>query len=548
MRTSRKRRTAIGVAIALGCVALLALWQWQALARLAIVAGAEAFAHVRLSFADAQIGRSELTFDDVRVTSLRGEPIAQIAHVEAAYDLRDLLPGGRRLFGLRSVVVDSPRITIVRRPDGSFNIPIPNTNGTASKAGPPLILSARVRDGALEVLDESPAALTDHRRLYASNLSIDADVATNARTTYRAAFEYGEQLGHLYPVRGHGIMDARDGTNDQRWSAPRIPIAGAIDFAVNSDALRLRAGDLDRVDARVFAVRGGDGAMHAHLAVGATLSGAEILIGGLSKPVTGVSGAVAAYDDGILTPGLRARVAGVPATISGGLYNLKDPHLRVSVRGAGDLAQLRAAFAEAKSLPISGPLRFALLVEGNARAPLVWIALHSPHTTYAGTSVQNLAATAAFDGRHVNVLGASAAYGAVGLQARGRIALDRERNAIEMLVRARAPAGGLPYAGLAMPALALQAAVLATADDPKAIALRGALWGSGGSQSLDALFDVDQRGSGTIGPIEARSGGGTLYGRVALSGNGVAGAGVVTAHGFPLHGGRCDAECDARGK
>ena len=75
---------------------------------MAIVAGAQTFAHVNLSFGRAQIGSDRAVFDNVRVTSFRNEPIAQISHLEIAYDLRDLLPGGRRLYGLKSVEADTP--------------------------------------------------------------------------------------------------------------------------------------------------------------------------------------------------------------------------------------------------------------------------------------------------------------------------------------------------------------------------------------------------------------------------------------------------------
>ncbi len=75
---------------------------------LAIVAGAQTFAHVNLSFGRAQIGSGGAVFDNVQVTSFRNEPIAKISHLEIAYDLRDLLPGGRRLFGLKSVEADTP--------------------------------------------------------------------------------------------------------------------------------------------------------------------------------------------------------------------------------------------------------------------------------------------------------------------------------------------------------------------------------------------------------------------------------------------------------
>ena len=95
MKGTHKRRWRLAAALALCCLVLVAWWQWQSLIRVAIVAAAQTFAHVNLSFGRAQIGGDRAVFDNVRVTSFRNEPIAQISHLEIAYDLRDLLPGGR---------------------------------------------------------------------------------------------------------------------------------------------------------------------------------------------------------------------------------------------------------------------------------------------------------------------------------------------------------------------------------------------------------------------------------------------------------------------
>ncbi len=101
------------------------------------------------------------------------------------------------------------------------------------------------------------------------------------------------------------------------------------------------------VDVRYFGIAGADGSLTPHLAGAATLAGARIAIAGLSQPITGVRGPVDIYDDGLLTPRLDATVAGVPALVSGGIYGLTAPRMRVAVRGGGDLSQLRTAFGQA---------------------------------------------------------------------------------------------------------------------------------------------------------------------------------------------------------
>lgn len=532
-RIARTRWWAV-VTIALFCLFLVALWQWQSLARVLIVAGAEKLAQVRLSFERSQIGTDRAVFENVRVTSFRNEPIAQIRRLEVAYDLRDLLPGGRRLYGLQFAEVDSPHVTIVRRADGTYNVPIPQLNPNAAHRGAPLEVHARVRDGSIEVINESPFALPSQRRLYAGDVQVNANISTANRSTYDVTLKYGERPDLLFPLVGRGVMDQTRGFIDQHWAAAQLPVAGVVNFVLNSQTLRLQTGMLENLDARCFGVRNTTGSLQPHLAASAAFRGGRIAIAGLAKPVTGVQGPVDVYDDGLLTSGLRANLAGVPATVVGGVYALQNPILRVAVRGSGDLAQLRTAFTQAQRLPARGPVSFGLLVEGAAKAPLTWIALRSPETTYAATALQNIEGLLAFDGREADVIEFRGKYGRVALRARGRVSLKKEPNAIEMLVQANSPPGGTPYLNVLMPHIPLNAVALATANDPKLIAVRGALWGSGGAQSLDAIFNVDERGNGTIGPLYARSGRGVLYARIALERTGGSSVGLVEARDFPL--------------
>ncbi|MBV9333694.1 MAG: translocation/assembly module TamB domain-containing protein [Candidatus Eremiobacteraeota bacterium] len=512
-------------AIVLLSLALLSFWQRQAVAQMALIEAARTFAHVNLSFRSARFGASHATLENVSVTSQRNEPIAEIARVEVAYNLRDLFPGAARLYGLKALDVESPHVTIVRRPDGTFNLPIPNLSENPSRGGPPLILTARVRNGSLDVVNQSRLALPGERQLRAMNLRADATISTADRSTYRVMFAYGERPDRLYPVFGAGTIDLGRGYNDQHWTAAQLPVAAAVDFAVDSPSLQLQSGMLERVDAQYF---GG------HLAASAALRDGRIAIAGLSQPIAGVRGPLDVYDDGILTPGLRANLGRIPASISGGVYNLRNPRLRLAVRGSGDLAQLRGMFAQGERLAVRGPVTFGLLVEGDTKSPLAWISLRSPQATYAGTTLARLSGVLAFAGHDLDVMRFDGAYGAIRLRARGHLAFAQEPNAMEMLVRAHAPPGGTPYVSSVLPQTTLDAAVLATAYDPKAIAARGVLWGQGGAESVGALFDVDEHGNGVVGPLFARSGAGSLYARVALDRSGGTSVGILDARNFPL--------------
>ncbi|MGB8910383.1 MAG: translocation/assembly module TamB domain-containing protein [Candidatus Cybelea sp.] len=515
-----KRRTGSrfwgAVAFALLFLAGLVIWQREALARWAIVTTVERLVNVRISLGPMTLRTDRAVFEDVRVTSLRDEPIATIARLSIAYDLRDLFPGGQRRFGLKGIEAATPHLTIIRRPDGSYNVPLPRPPATQAKNQRPWILSARVTDGSIDVVDRSREADADHRYLYVEHLEASAEISTAGRSHYGVKLQYGERRELLFPVHGRGDINPQQETISHRWTAAELPITAAVNFAINSRALRLRSGTLRDVDARYVALADSKGALQPHLGASAVLTGGRIAIGGLAKPVAGVRGRVDAYDDGLLAQRLDASLAGVPVVVSGGLYGLRDPRLRIAVRGNGELSRLRTAFAQAAHLPVQGLLTFALLVEGAATKPLVWIDLRSPKIAYATATLDRVNGLLAYDGRDAAVLGLRGSYGRIGVTARGRVALEKEPGAIDMIASVRAPADALPYAATLLPGMPLSGLALATANDPRAIATRGVLYGAGATQELDAIFNVDSRGFGSIGPLNVRSSRGSVYGRVAL--------------------------------
>lgn len=514
MRRARGRRWwGLAALVLLGTVAL-ALWQWPALARLVIVAGAERLAQVHLSYRDATLRLDRAVFYDVRVTSLRGEPIADVSRVSVEYNLRTMLFGGDRRFGLKALDLESPHVTVIRRPDDTFNIPLPSPAPGAYPSPPPLIVRGAIRNGSIDVIDDSRNAVPNLRRLYLRKAEADADISTAASSRYAVDFGYGQRPDRLDLVRGRGRI-APDAM-DQHWTASAIPIAAAADFIINSPTLALHSGVLHDVDARYVGLPDQRGAMQTHLAATGFLDGARVSIAGLSKPIDGIRGGIDVYDNGLLTPGLQASLAGVPARASGGIYGLRAPRVAITVHGSGDLTQLRTAFPQAVHLPIRGPLAFALRVEGPVAKPVTWVDLRSAGVTYAGAAVDNLSGLVAFDGREADIVRFDGRFHGAALNARGRVGVQRAPNAIEMLVGARTSLDAIPYASTLLPGVSVTGLAVARADDPKAIALRGALWGGGAAQRLDAIFDVDSRGVGSIGPLHLADRRGSLYARVAL--------------------------------
>jgi hypothetical protein len=539
------------LAVALGILILLAgiaFTQRQALARAAIVAAARAFAHVNAHFGASSIGMHGASFSNIVVTSARGEPIAHVERASIGYDLRALLDG-TRLYGLTSLDVVRPHIVIIRHADGTYNVPIPKFPSGPKRKQAPLRVAASLTGGSVDVIDEG--RVDPHQRhLYVRDLQARGTIDQTALSRYAVSLRYGQRAGELYPIHGNGNMDARSGYGLQRWTAPYLPIAGAVDFALDSPSLHVAAGHLQDLDARIYAMPH-DGEMESHVAATAQLAGARIAVGGLTKPVDNVHGRLDVDEAGLSIARLDATLAGVPVVVSGGAFLHDGVQARMAIRGNAGLAQLRGAFAQASRLPMNGPISFGVLAEGFISKPLEWISVRSPHVTYAGKTVADTDGLVAFDGQEADISHFTSSYNGIGFGARGRVAMQRRANAIEMLAAADLPSSAIPYGARVAPGLSLHALALATADNPKQIAVRGVLTGSGARESLDGTFDVASNGTGSIGPIVVSQGDGRdLYFRAAIdrphdrdvalidahrfvAGN----LGALDAHGiFALHG------------
>ncbi len=325
-----------GGAIAILCIIGLAFWQWRNVARFGILAAADAFTQTRISVGGMTLGANRSVFEDVRVTSQRDEPIAAIPRLAVEYDLRELLPGGKRLLGLRAVDAESPHVTIVRRSDGTYNVPIPQLQAN--------------RPTARQAIDSGGARSQrlGRRRRFEVGPSERRAAHLRARSQRRRRHFDGRAFAiHGEPAvrRSDGpalsrspaaaTSIRRDGYVNQHWTARRAPDRRRRQFhrgfAVAAiparNAARRRRALLRFVRrARRLALPSRRPARRCPGRVSPSPA--------YSKPIDDVRGPVDVYDDGLLTPRLDASLAGVPVTIGGGIYGIGSPRLRMAVRGS----------------------------------------------------------------------------------------------------------------------------------------------------------------------------------------------------------------------
>src|SRR5579872_4229915 len=128
-RRVRRRRAAIAIATTL----ILALVGWFArdpLLRAALEGTVALASDYTLHVGTAHVTRSHLMLGDIAL-SRRGDPVLDVQQLDIDYALRDLLPGGKRRYGLVGIDVVRPQLYVIRHKDGSYNIKLPQTTSRA---------------------------------------------------------------------------------------------------------------------------------------------------------------------------------------------------------------------------------------------------------------------------------------------------------------------------------------------------------------------------------------------------------------------------------
>ena len=457
-----------------------------------------------VSFGGMQLHGRNATFTGVKIASHAGQQIAYIPRVYVTYKLRDLLPGSTHRFGLSSVVVDHPQITIVHNPDGTYNIPKQNRGAAATRQAAPLNFTAKVIDGTLSVVDYTRVH-PDAQHLYIDNVNVDATVNSAARTRYVASMNYREG-SRLYPIRGKGAIDARTGFTLHRWTAARVPLPRLLNYGVNNRNVDMLGGALQNVDLRYF----------GKLAASAYMSGVKVRMTGVSQPVRDGHGELDIYEGGLTTRGLFANVGSMPVRVTGGIADLSHPQFRLAVNANGDLAQLKTLVPSTAKLPMTGAVAASMMVEGSVKQPQVLMRLRSPQIRYRGTPIDAPHGLVAFDGQEADVLSFDLAYNGFTVGARGRMALHPQTGAVEMIARLDGSSNALPYASSMLPDMTIAGTVLASGNDLKQIDTHGIVQGTGNGERLAALFNIDSRGTGTIAPFAIDGPDRSLYGEIAL--------------------------------
>jgi hypothetical protein len=423
--------------------------------------------------------------------------------VEIRYDLRELLGGGGRRYGLRAIELTEPRLTVVRRRDGSIELPVTWRSGsggsTAGSAGPgaPLAFSLTIRDGGVELRDPN-RTVPSARDLALEGVTLRLTAGASGlryRGTSRVVGDGAARLAFA------GRIDA-DGFAVHRVRGSDVALPALANYFINSNAAALASGRARALDLRLYALPRAANLPAYHLTGFADVFGGVLHVPGLVPPATGMHGRLELYDDGLVTRRLDAHLGGAAVRLCGGLYERMAPKFRLAVVSRTDLGVLRKLFRFSARLPLGGATAVSTLLEGDVGSPLVATSLQAPSFAYGRFPVSGGTGRAIYHGGVVDVVDARGAYGGLGVRGNGAIVLGGASPMSDLAIEVRGPAASIPYAAQFAPLATLHASGVVTGSGLRLDA-RGNAEGAGGGTVLGAAFHIDPEGDGAIGPLAA---------------------------------------------
>lgn len=497
---NRWRKAAIWVA----AIVLLATTGWFArftLLRAALEGGVALATGYHLRIGSLHAAGGHLILHDVHL-SRRSDRVLDVDLVDVGYVLRDLLPGGKRRYGLTGVALQRPRLYVIRRTDGSFNISLPHSQTQPGGPAVPLIMLARATNGSIDMIDDNNLDPSAHH-LQVQNINFWARVDSGALTRYRVDGALAVE-GHTYPVHAQATIDVDRGYAMQRVRAADIPIRGLGNFLINSGVALIQRGDLRNLDLRVYALNVRPNVPFAyHLAGGARLTGIGVKLDVLTQTVEDLHGGLLFDDDTIVSPKMTGRIGATPLVLAGGMYDFSVPKFRLAVLTHEDLRILHRDFNFLRTEPLSGQLAAACMLEGEIGDPLILADATAKQVYYKAIPVRNFRATIAYHRGMVFAGNVRARVGDVQTRVAGRFLVGGKDVDSELALSADAPPGRMPYLDRIAPRarthVTITGAGLNLLLDTHAV-----LNATGPGENVSGTFSLNPQGVGELSAFHVR--------------------------------------------
>jgi hypothetical protein len=507
-------RRVIATRLIVVAVAILLFLSRHAVAGLLLTRGVDLLTKYRVTTGEFHLGTTRSVFDDVRVTTRAGDPLIAARRIGLQYSLRSLWPDKTHRFGIVSVSLEGPVLSIVRHADGSYNLGVSGSGAPASGGGAatpgataPWNLSVRVRDGRIRLLDRAPVA-GDLGEQQIVDVRLDARIQTDHRSTARGSAQFlgrQTQTGALraWPLTFGGTIDVPRGAALGHVDAPGLPIRGAIAYLQHSPAVRVDDGLLRDVAIHVYSLDiAGARPYTLHVGGSGDLMHGRLAISALRLPVRDVRGRVRLVDGGVWAPHLDASLAEIPIVARGGGYDRFHPTLRLGLRADGNLHRLRDAFNFSASQPVSGGAHVETLIEAPVSSILVRSELRVARGTYGAARLTDVSGRVDYHAGAIVLDAVKATFGATAIDAGARFVLGRPLDSAIVAV-GHARGSAIPFGENIAPDAAIEALALITGGG-QGYRTRGAVGIRGPAIAGAGMFAVDEQGRGEFGPFAIR--------------------------------------------
>ncbi len=468
-----------------------------------------------VTLTDQRIGLSHAALIGLNI-SQRGEPVMEARRIDVWYSLRDLLPGSAHRFGLVGIAIDHPTISIVKRADGSYDLPLPKTGPRLpelpTRNPVPLRFFVRVSDanGSVRLEDEIGA---HEPPLGLRGINAAGTIDSVGRTHYAVRGAFVERSAEPFAIVG--TIDVPRGYAVHHMTASVFPVQSLANFLIDSKSVEVLGGRATDFDARVFAIgTRPDGAFDYHASLGFGLTGGSLKLIGLIHPVENIRCRLGLFDETFFVQDLHATLVGIPLQAEGAIYDFSHAQIRIGVTGNADMARLRNAFRFSLGQPIAGPLSMGILVEGSLGDPIVVAHATSPRVMYRGMPFDRMRAGIQYYHDILALSPLRVRYGGIETVGRGTLELGDHIHE-RMLLRFTAPANRLPYAGELLGSEPLVGDAAVDGND-LLLHVAGGLVAQRGVDRAAALFDFEPNGTANVAPFWMRSGRGELDGGFRL--------------------------------
>lgn len=493
-------------------IVLLATTGWFArfaLLRVALEGGVALATGYRLQIGSLHAGGGHFILHDVHL-SRRGDRVLDVDVVDIGYVFRDVFPGGKRRYGLTGIALQRPRVYVIRRTDGSFNISLPQSQTQPGGPAGPMIMEARATNGSIDLVDPNNLDPSAHH-MRVENIDFWARVDTATLTRYRVNGTLDLE-GHAYPVHAQASIDVGRGYAMQHVTAADIPIRGLGNFLINSDVALLQHGDLRDLDLRVYSLNVRPNVPFVyHLAGGARLSDVGVKLDVLTQTVQGVHGSIVFDDDTIVSPKMAGRIGATPLVLAGGMYDFSQPKFRLAVLTREDLRILHRDFNFLRTEPLAGQLAATCMLEGSVSDPLILADATAKEVFYKRIPVRNFRATIAYHRGVVFAGNVHAQVGGIQTRVAARFLVGGKDVDSELALAADAPPGGMPYLDRIAPHARTHITIAGSGIN-LLLDTHAVLTAHGPNENVSATFALNPQGVGEVGMFNVQQARGGIDG------------------------------------